>query len=730
MRSLGKGCVLVVVGLVLFGLAEAAMGQRTSPLIVDHSCTDLTAVPQGALQAAKDELSIAYGHTSHGSQLTSGMTGLVGFINGGGLGLSYPTDFFAWNSSGSGGALRLRDGIPGASDLGNPNRTQWEAATRAFLDDPANSHVNVIIWSWCGQVDGTEAEIQLYLDLMDGLEEDYPNVQFVHMTGHLNGTGAAGNVNIRNQQIRDWCTANNKILYDFADIESYDPDGLVNYMVLNANDAGYYDGGNWAIAWQNSHIEDVDWYDCGCAHCESAPLIANRKAYGAWYLWASLAGWQQEPPCVAAPTGLQAAYDGQTGQVTLTWTDNSSDPNEDRFVIGRRVDEGGWNDSYGSAGSDVTTWQETISVDGTYRYRVVAHLDDNGGGGPCDSLPSNIATIVISTSPPAAPSDLSTTLNGATIQVNWTDNSNNEQAFVLERSVDAGAFAVRDETIGENTTSYSDGPLATGHTYAYRVKARNTHGDSGYSNTDSEYVPSQSFTVMLDVEAEMVDSFLQSGNPDTNYGGSSWCPVDFNRYIVKFNLPAEVEGKHIIHAEMGFYLWSVNYVAGQYMQLYRVTSDWDEMSVTWNQASTGVAWGTAGGDYAELVAQVPVQNIDHAYVTPRTDVTALVQQWVTSEVSNHGLLLVNESPATCNLKASEYSGSNTYLEITYDDSCPYHWSGDFDDDCKVDLEDLAQMCRHWLGSDAGTDIAPGMGDGVVNLVDLAELASQWLFGTN
>ncbi len=65
---------------------------------------------------------------------------------------------------------------------------------------------------------------------MNQLETDYPDVTFVYMTGHLNGTGPEGNVNTRNNQIRNFCIENHKVLYDFADIESYDPDGLVNYM--------------------------------------------------------------------------------------------------------------------------------------------------------------------------------------------------------------------------------------------------------------------------------------------------------------------------------------------------------------------------------------------------------------------------------------------------------------------------------------------------------------------
>jgi hypothetical protein len=106
----------------------------------------------------------------------------------------------------------------------------------------------------------------------------------------------SGNLHLRNQQIRDYCTANGKVLYDFYDIELYDPDGNY-YGDKSVNDNCDYDSdgngsldANWAIDWQNSHIENVDWYNCPSAH--SQPLNANRKAYAAWWLWARIAGWE------------------------------------------------------------------------------------------------------------------------------------------------------------------------------------------------------------------------------------------------------------------------------------------------------------------------------------------------------------------------------------------------------------------------------------------------------
>ena len=276
---------------VAAGLAWAAAGTwAAQPLTVDHRHVDVARLTTAQIERAKERLHIAYGHTSHGSQITDGMGGLVGFANGGGKGMAHPQDVFAWNNGGHGGALDLHDGAMGG-DVGY--YPDWVNYTTAYLDDPANADVNVVMWSWCGQMSGKHAAGTLtneYLRPMSELEASYPHVTFVYMTGHVdiwddaNQKGAC-------EAIRAYCRANGKVLYDFADIEHWDPDGTYHEYVND--DCAIHDGpggtetGNWALAWQATHEEGVDWYSCGSAHSE--PLNANQKAYAAWALWCALA---------------------------------------------------------------------------------------------------------------------------------------------------------------------------------------------------------------------------------------------------------------------------------------------------------------------------------------------------------------------------------------------------------------------------------------------------------
>ncbi|MBI5381039.1 MAG: N-acetylmuramoyl-L-alanine amidase [Opitutae bacterium] len=84
---------------------------------------------------------------------------------------------------------------------------------------------------------------------------------------------------------------------------------------------------------------------------------------------------------------------------------------------------------------------------------------------------------------PATPTALTATGAAAAVALKWTDNSDNETGFRIERKIDGATTWSTLATVATNITSYSDTTALGGRTYLYRVQAFNTTGNSPlYSN--------------------------------------------------------------------------------------------------------------------------------------------------------------------------------------------------------------------------------------------------------
>jgi len=227
----------------------------TDAIVADHTYADSFAdLDPTVFAEVRQAYDFYYGHTSHGSQIMTGLSLLAAEDD------NYDRPSFH----------ELGD------DLGHNGDISWATRTRQDLDANPGTW-NAVLWSWCGGVsDNTPTGIDTYLQTMNALESDYPGVLFIYMTGHLDGSGSDGNLRARNDQIRQYCLDNDKVLFDFAEIESYDPAG--NFYPDES------DACHWCETWCDSH--DCSFCDSGCAH--SHCFNCYRKGMAFWSLMAEV----------------------------------------------------------------------------------------------------------------------------------------------------------------------------------------------------------------------------------------------------------------------------------------------------------------------------------------------------------------------------------------------------------------------------------------------------------
>ncbi|MDC0504115.1 M6 family metalloprotease domain-containing protein [Verrucomicrobiales bacterium] len=190
-----------------------------------------------------------------------------------------------------------------------------------------------------------------------------------------------------------------------------------------------------------------------------------------------------QPP--AAPTNLGASAASDT-RIDLSWSDNSTD--ETSFRIERSSD----GDSFaeiGSTGANVTSYASTgLSANTTYFYRVLA----SNSSGASDPTNTANATTDPPPPPPVAPSNLAATASSDTaIDLTWADASNNEDGFLVDRSLDSVGWEEGIASLPANSTSFGDSGLNASTTYYYRVRAYNAQGagTSGVASATTDSPP-------------------------------------------------------------------------------------------------------------------------------------------------------------------------------------------------------------------------------------------------
>lgn len=293
-------------------------GGSSLNILADHTAVqNFDNIPDEWITEAK-KLIVHYGHTSHGSQVLTGLV-ILNLIDSTKYAFNIrdednaqiditvpmpPEDRIPVQIP-SGGDSTLRITREGAWYIGYWGTEEGLVGTKNVLNYDGGLF-DVSGWLWCGELaaDGDQI-VYDYLDAMEDLEATFPDMHFFYSTQHVEPTSS--NVKRHNDMIRDYCREHRKILYDFADIESWDLDG--NYYPDATQDCG------WCQTWCDnpSHSTDLEciYFDllpensdiccggagCGnmfgcesmCAHSHGINCLIKGKAF--WWMMARIAGW-------------------------------------------------------------------------------------------------------------------------------------------------------------------------------------------------------------------------------------------------------------------------------------------------------------------------------------------------------------------------------------------------------------------------------------------------------
>ena len=178
------------------------------------------------------------------------------------------------------------------------------------------------------------------------------------------------------------------------------------------------------------------------------------------------------------PTNLQAAPVSDT-KIDLSWDDNSS--NEDGFKVYRSPTSGGPYSLIDTTNPNVSEYTDAgLTPETIYYYKVSA---TNSFGDSSQTAETSATTLLTPSAVPDAPTNLqAAAVSNMRIDLTWTDNSGDEEAFVVLISTNNSTFS----TIGEvkpNVTTYQSTSLKPETTYYYRIYATNSTGDSAVTES-------------------------------------------------------------------------------------------------------------------------------------------------------------------------------------------------------------------------------------------------------
>ena len=277
---------------------DSTLASWPGGLVIDHTCIDLDIIPSEWIDSAQDNIRVHYAHTSHGGQITEGLSRIESENSTFDCSIGdqvLPTDA---------GTLCILDGNPPESYI-TPELYWQGASARAITQNTINNNptLSVSLWSWCTQLyDYSEAQAQEYLGNMSLLESANPDITFIYMTCNAQSTSDSGyNRWLRNEQIRQYCQDNDKILFDFADLDCWSDGVHSTYDFVVGEET------------LKIPVEHPDFNGDEAAH--TTYTSCEQKGKGFWWLMAMLAGWNAPDPTTTTTTTGASSTITNTGSL-------------------------------------------------------------------------------------------------------------------------------------------------------------------------------------------------------------------------------------------------------------------------------------------------------------------------------------------------------------------------------------------------------------------------------